>query len=118
MKIYNKVVMNMSTGETIEEDSYEYDGPIAQSAPLIIPAATALFSAAATAVIQKNFGPGDPDMPELPGQEFADPAKQPKEPGDNLKEQGILAAETKRKKQGYLQSFGGLPEETQSFGLI
>lgn len=30
MKIYNKIVMNIATGEIIEEDSYEYDGPIAE----------------------------------------------------------------------------------------
>jgi len=30
MKIYNRVVVNMSTGEIIESDSFEYDGEIAQ----------------------------------------------------------------------------------------
>ena len=29
MKIYNEVVIDMNTGETIYEDSYEYDGPMA-----------------------------------------------------------------------------------------
>lgn len=29
MKIYRKVVINMRTGETVEEDSFEYDGPLA-----------------------------------------------------------------------------------------
>jgi len=117
MKIYNKVVIDLSTGETIEEDSYEYDGPIMKLAPLVVPVATALFTAAATAVVQKNFGPSDPEMPALPGQPFADPANQPLEPTDTLKEQELLASQTKRKKQGFLESFG-LPEETQSFGLI
>jgi len=30
MKIYNKVIINIKTGETIYEDSFEYDGEIAQ----------------------------------------------------------------------------------------
>ena len=30
MKIYNWVVVSMSTGEIIEEDSFEYEGEVAQ----------------------------------------------------------------------------------------
>ena len=29
MKIYNEVVIDMNTGETVYEDSFEYDGPMA-----------------------------------------------------------------------------------------
>ena len=29
MKIYNEVVIDMNTGETIYEDSFEYEGDIA-----------------------------------------------------------------------------------------
>ena len=29
MKIYNKVVIDMATGETVEEDSYEHEGSVA-----------------------------------------------------------------------------------------
>lgn len=122
MKIYNKVVIDLRTGETIEEDSYEYNGSIMKCGPAIVPVvqavAVAAFSAAATAVVEKNMGPDAPEMPQLPGQELLAAEEQPVEPKDTLKEQEMLAAETKRKKQGYLQSFGGMPEETQSFGLI
>ena len=30
MKIYNKIVIDMKTGDVIEEDSYEYSGPVAK----------------------------------------------------------------------------------------
>ena len=29
MKIYNEVIIDMNTGETIYEDSFEHDGPVA-----------------------------------------------------------------------------------------
>ena len=29
MKIYNRIVMNITTGEILEEESYQYDGPVA-----------------------------------------------------------------------------------------
>lgn len=30
MKIYNRVIIDMETGEVIEEDSFQYDGPVAE----------------------------------------------------------------------------------------
>jgi len=122
MKIYNKIRMNMSTNEVLEEDSFEYEGEIAQAGPAAVPIITAVgsavFSAAATAIVQNQFSKDAPAMPTLPGQELVTPGEQPIEPKTGLKEAGILAEKTKRRKQGYLQSFGGLPEEVQSFGLI
>lgn len=35
MKIYNKIVIDMNTNEVLEEDSFEYDGPVAYCAPVI-----------------------------------------------------------------------------------
>lgn len=115
MKIYTRVVIDLSTGETIEEDSYEYDGPVMKCGAAAIPIAVAVFSSVASVAAQKYLGPDTPDAPAMPG--MAAPEEQPVEPGDNLKEQEMLASETKRKKQGYLQSFGGL-DEANSFGLI
>jgi len=30
MKVYNKIVYNIDTWEVLEEDSYEYTGPVAE----------------------------------------------------------------------------------------
>ena len=35
MKIYNKVVISMATGDVLEEDSFEYNGPVAYCGPVI-----------------------------------------------------------------------------------
>lgn len=112
----------MKTGETIEEDSFEYEGEVAQAGAAAIPViqtvGVAMFSAAATAMVQNMMAPDVPAMPGAAAAGLVKPEEQPIEPTDTLKEQELLAAETKRKKQGFLQSFGGLPEEVNSFGLI
>ena len=110
----------MSTNEILEEDSYEYEGEVAQAGPAAIPfiqaIGTAVFSAAATSMVQNAMAPDAPEMPGIPAATV--PGEQPVEPKATLKEQDLLASQAKRKKQGYLQSFGGLSEETNSFGLI
>jgi hypothetical protein len=117
MKIYNRVVIDLSTGETIEEDSYEYDGPVMKCmGAAAIPIAVAVFSSVASVAAQKYLGPDTPDAPAMPGLEA--PEEQPVEPKDNLMEQDMLASKKKRQQQGYLQSFGGLDELNTGFGLV
>jgi hypothetical protein len=47
VKVYNKLVVDIETGEHLEEDSYEYEGPVAQC----VWAAVSAIAAVASAVI-------------------------------------------------------------------
>ena len=46
MKVYNKLVVDIETGEHLEEDSYEYEGPVAQCVWAAVAAFAAVLSVA------------------------------------------------------------------------
>ena len=65
MKIYNYIKIDIDTGEILEEDSYEYDGPVSQSGaslPLIYYVIYYIILAILMLIAYNNL-PDEPDVP-------------------------------------------------------
>ena len=86
--------------------------------PALVPIAVAIASSAASAVISNAMAPDAPEMTTPESLEKGPAENQTVAPGDKAKEEALLADKEKRKKQGYLESFGSLGSMSNSQALI
>jgi len=86
--------------------------------PALVPIVTAVFSAAASTAISSAMAPDAPEQVQPESLEPQPAAIQTIDPG-KAKEAELLKQKDKRKKQGFLESFGETDNtSTANFGLL